>query len=608
MTTEELSAVLAEHKRRAARFDEKYDPVTGDPESPDRVRVTTPVPECPVAYIPRRMADDPLYASVCGDAVAWKKLRCRHDFEYWCATCCTVKHKTEARDVRLYLNRPQRRVAALLEQDRLAERPLRLIMLKARQWGGSTLVQAYMAWIQSCLRRNWHSLICSQVKDTSTGIRGMYTKLLDNYPRELWEGDAEPRFRPFERSANVREIDGRGCRVTVSSVENRDAVRGADYAMAHLTETAFWRATPSHTPEDVIRAVCGAIALMPLTLVAMESTANGTGNYFHSEWLRCRDGRGDKQAVFVPWHEIEIYRLRPESYEELARSLTPYERELWEIHGCDLDQINWYRHKSREYSDEQKMMAEFPTTDTEAFAATSGCVFSTRDVEALREGCSEGRRGMLCAGHFLEGPAGLLTVWNPPSPRGVYVAAVDIGGRTSRADWSVIAVLRTDTDRPEIVAQWRGHIDHDILADTAMEIGRWYNDALLAVESNSLENGAGLYVLNRLADSYINLYRRRGYDSVSGLPTDRVGFHTNRQTKEMIVTSLLAAVRRRSYVERDSRALDEMLTFEQTPQGAYSAMPGKHDDILMTRAIALYVAETEPPLPVLPPVKIRVRW
>lgn len=598
---------LNEHFRRSARFDVEYDPIKGDSYAPGRVRVTTPVPELPVAFVPEAMVDDPCYLTVQSDPVAWKKLRCRHDFEYWCVTCCTIKHKTEARDVRFKLNRPQRRVVAILEADRLAGRPLRLIMLKARQWGGSTLIQTYMAWIQSCHRRNWHSLICSQVKDTSAGIRGMYTKLLDNYPSELWDGDEEPRFKPYERSQNVREIAGRGCRVTVSSIENQDAVRGADFAMAHLSETAFWRASPQRSPEDVIRAVCGSIALVPLSLLVMESTANGTGNYFHSEWLRCRDGRGDKHAVFVPWYENEAYRLKPESYSELAASLSPYEQDLWNVHGCDLDQINWYRTKLREYSSHEKMMSEFPTTDVEAFAATSTCIFAVGQVEALRDGCSGGTQGSLSCGEFVPEPGAPLTVWQPPVPRGYYVVAVDIGGRTERADWSVIAVLRTDGDCPEVVAQWRGHVDHDILADLAMEIGWWYNDALLAVESNSLENGAGLYVLSRLSDSYINLYRRQSYDSVSGQLSDHIGFHTNRRTKEMIVTGLLAAVRRRSYIERDSRALDEMLTYEQTSDGSYEAPPGKHDDILMTRAIALHVAESLPPDPG-PLPRCRSRW
>lgn len=594
---------LDEDRRRRAARRVGYNPVTGDALDLERCRVSTPVPDMPVAWVPRDMLDDPAYAAVQADPVAWRRLRIRHDFEYWCATCVTVKHKTLGTDVRLHLNEPQRRVASIFEADRRAGRPIRVIMLKARQWGGSTLVQIYMAWLQLCHCHNWHSIICSQVKDTSSGIRGMYAKLLENYPEDMWDGDERPKFRPYERSANVREIAGRGCRVTVASIENQDAVRGADFAMAHLSETAFWRATPTHSPDDVIRAICGSIALQPLTLIAMESTANGVGNFFHTEWLRCREGRGDKHAVFVPWYEIEIYRLRPDDPAAVASSLSDYERRLWDEHGLALDQIYWYRCKAREYASHEKMMAEFPTTDTEAFASTSWGVFNRDSVERLRSGCHEGARGDLSAsGDWYDDPLGPMQVWQEPVEEGRYVAAVDVGGRTAKADWSVISVLRCDGAIPEVVAQWRGHIDHDLLARAAERVGRRYNTALLAVESNTLEtsgSGHGAFILARLADSYPNLYCRPRQDE-TGAEGTRPGFHTNRRTKEMVVTGLIAAVREGAYVERDTMACDELLTYQTAPDGSYAAKPGCHDDILMSRAIALHVASDHRPSPRIP--------
>ena len=81
-----------------------------------------------------------------------------------------------------------------------------MIMLKARQWGGSTLVQMYMAWIQMILAENWHSLICAHVKDTASTIRGIYSVMLESYPPELagTGDDGRPpvmKFAPFEGRA-----------------------------------------------------------------------------------------------------------------------------------------------------------------------------------------------------------------------------------------------------------------------------------------------------------------------------------------------------------------------------------------------------------------------
>lgn len=166
------------------------------------------------------------------------------------------------------LNGPQRRLLDVLERDRLADEPLRLILLKARQWGGSTFIQMYMAWIQICHRRNWNSVIIAHVKDTSATIRGMYTKLLANYPADLWTGDEPPKLMAFEGSQNIRRIAGRQCTVAIGSSQQPDSIRGSDFAMAHLSEAAYWPSTPTRSPNAVIASVCGSVPLLPYSFVA----------------------------------------------------------------------------------------------------------------------------------------------------------------------------------------------------------------------------------------------------------------------------------------------------------------------------------------------------
>ena len=57
----------------------------------------------------------------------------------------------------------------------------------------------------------------------------------------------------------------------------------------------------------------------------------------------------------------------------LAASLDDYETGLWNL-GLDLEQICWYRLKSREYPGAEELHAEYPTTDVEAFANTGNGV------------------------------------------------------------------------------------------------------------------------------------------------------------------------------------------------------------------------------------------
>lgn len=599
---QDIRSIVFENYRRLSAFaDDRYDPIAGVGAFGDRISVSTPVEGLPTALVPRTMVDDPRYA-VAGDSLSWRRLRCAHDFEYWCASVVRIKPKHGYRPCSFVLNRPQRRILAVLEGDRLAGRPIRIIVLKSRQWGCSTLIQNYMAWIQLFHRTNWHSLVCCHKKDCAFNIRNLYTSLIADYPRDLWTDDTPPAFRPFEGSPNVRVISGRECRIAVASSDNQDAIRGYDIAMAHLSEVAFWRAAPLHSPDDVIRSVCGSVALLPLSLIAMESTANGVGSYFHQEWERCKNGLGDKHALFIPWYQADDCSLElDEAPEVFAASLSDYELRLWQL-GCTLQQILWYRRKALECRIPEKMHSEYPTDDTEAFSTTDSSVFSPYDIESLQEGCRKPDR--VCEvvnGRFFDRPGGPLSIWRRPEPDAAYIAAVDVGGRSDKSDWSVIAVMRRPAegdpdDKPEIVAQWRGHCDHDRLADIALTVARLYNEALLVIESNSLESGpygadgAGAFILQKLADTYSNIYRRPPSDVYGG--NERIGFQTNRRTKTMLIAGLVEAVRDGSFTEHSSEACFELAVYQQRPNGSYGAAPGYHDDILMTRALALFALST----------------
>lgn len=610
-----LKEILAENERRKSLLPDSvsYDPLSGDQSDPTRRTVTVDWELSPVA-LPLTMLEDPEYPRM-NSALAYKRLRMRHDFEYWAIRCVHIRHKQSGLRVPFRLNAPQRRVLRMFEEDRRAGRPLRFIMLKARQWGGSTLVQMYFAWIQCVLRRNWNSLICAHVKETASGIRGMYDDMLAEYPATYWDEEEKPRFVPWQKSGNTREIAGRGCRVTLASSFGQNAVRGLDFSMAHLSEVAFWNDTDRMAPADFIRSICGGIPQEPLSMIVMESTANGVANYFHTVWRDSMENRSVYRRIFVPWHEIEMYRKPCDDPEKLIAEWTPYERELWEK-GLTLEMIQWYHDKRGEFPADQAMMAEYPSDPVEAFANTGSGVFSSRQIEDIRQECRPPLDSDRVMRHedgtaLLESPGadGEMKIWALPARdalryRNRYVIAVDVGGRSRHSDWSVIAVFdRCPPDgsqRPTLAAQWRGHCDHDLLALYAIRVAEAYHNALLIIESNTLEStsdGRSQYILEEINTRYRNLYVRTPRDKTGyAAPEQKVGFHTNRATKAAAIANLIACVRNRSYGERDAAACDEMATYEQQSNGSYSARKGYHDDVLMTRAIALYVISAMPPL------------
>ena len=157
--------------------------------------------------------------------------------------------------------------------------------------------------------------------------------------------------------------------------------------------------------------------------------------------------------------------------------------------------------------------------------------------------------------------------------------------------------------------QLEGHEHMDRLAWKAAQVARYYDDALLVVESNTLETHGpsafafeggdqSLFILNEIREVYDNLYARpQSADEIRQRAPVRYGFHTNVRTKPAIISTLIAMVRDGLYVERDERCLDELLTYERRPNGSYGAIDGCHDDLLMTRAIALHLSYHELPQP-----------
>ena len=596
--TVKIQEIVAENERRRALLDDSnYDPLRGTGCWGDRVETCGQL-------VPRAVLErHPDYSSL--PVEEQERARIQEDFEFWCARCVTIKDKLQGRNVALVPNRPQRRLVAVLERQRTAGRPIRVILLKARQWGGSTLVQMYMAWMQLVRHKGWNSLVCGHMHATSKNIKRMYNLLVHHYPRELLdEGEEQPRFTKLEGQPNVQQLASRDCLVLTGSSRSEDAVRGYDIAMAHLSEVAFWQESAMHSPDDLIRSVSGSVALKPETVVVLESTANGVGDYFHDEWQRALQGHSDKEAMFVPWHEIDIYSTAVDDAWTLWQELDEYERALWD-EGCTLEQINWYHLKRKEYRSHELMMEEYPSSASEAFVTSGHNPFAREHLDALEAGChvppvlvgdivADGCSGNAAKVNVrLESASnGLLKVWQLPERGGAeavrYCVVVDVGGRWEKSDYSVIAVWRLagESRRAAIVAQWRGHIDHDELGWKSMQLAVFYNQAPLVVESNTLTNeaaraGESDYILHNVYQCYGWVYKRDGRN---------LGFHTNVKTKREAITALIRAVRSGTYEERDIEAVNEMRNYQYV-NCRYEARAGKHDDILMTRAIGLLVME-----------------
>lgn len=584
------------------------------------------------------------------------RVRCLYDFPFWAATFVKIKKKGGGDDILFRLNKPQRHLITLLEDKRIHNKPIRLILLKARQWGGSTCIQIYMSWLQLIHKKGLNSIIVGHVSDSSAEVKDMFDRMLTNYPIDMLHEPGEefslnePKTESVAGKQNIQRIPQRNCKIKIGTAESPESARGGDYNLVHCTEVGMWKKTDGKTPQQIIRSACSGILLKPYTMIVYESTANGM-NFFQEEYDAAKRHESQFDSLFIPWYEIEQYALPIENKEYFAQRLynerenlySPGKRVetgkylwwLWE-QGASLEAINWYVQERSKYNDHGDMASEYPSDDVEAFVNSGFKVFDKYQVEALKSSCKAPRvvgdvyadedtgTGALSNLRFKEDHQGLLQIWDYPEPDidekilDRYLTVVDIGGRSRKADWSVILVidrmLMADGGRPVVVAQWYGHIDMDILAWKALQIAAYYNNSLLVIESNTLEThdrdrevdgDQSSYILNQIKEVYPNLYARAQseQDIIDREPV-KYGFHTNVSTKPMIISTLVKVIREKLYIERDIRCVEEYLDYEKKPNGSFGAVAGKHDDLLMTRAIGLHICFNEMDIPrIVQPVK-----
>lgn len=560
--------------------------------------------------------------------VEFCRQRFLYDFEFWAYSTALISPKGGGEDIHFLLNRAQRAYLCTLEKLRKNNEPINIILLKARQWGGSTLTQIYMLWIQIIHRKNWNSVICGDVESQSNIVSGMLSKVIEHYPTWATNG-ISLKTTPFEGSSKTRQIQYCQCLYSIGSAQKPDSLRSQNISMAHLTEVGLWKETKGKKPEDLVQSIFGSINDGPYTVKVLESTAKGVGNYFHRTWLKAVKGENDLTPVFIPWFLIDMYStyIGYQNYMDFIESMDEYEYYLFEL-GATLEAIAWYRKKKKGMVEEWRMCSEYPSDPKEAFQSTGRPFFPRQYVEQCRKSCMDPAFYGEFVGDATKGEKAFenirfvevekpkqrenaLHVWMlPDKSKGLYryryIVSVDIGGTGDQADYSSIKVFdrlpMIEGGIPEVVAEWHGHIEHDLLIWKAAQIAKAYDTALLVIESNTLETegteGDNFeYVLDEIVDFYPDLYSRTSPEQIKQGAPVKYGFHTNPSTKPMVTGFLKAAMRDCLYIERSLETTFEYDQFEIKEDGKKTgAVEGCHDDRVMSTAIGVYVCyKTEKP-------------
>ena len=494
--------------------------------------------------------------------------------------------------VSLKINRSQEIILEKIMECREKRRPARFIILKARQMGVSTLIEAVI-FALACLNANRFGLVIAQSLEAAETIFGMTQRFYMNLDHNLRHAPARMNTRRLEFAAPHYST------IRVDTAGNESLGRGSTFHYVHASEVAFW-----DKPETASLAISQAVPSVWDSLVVWESTANGMNNLFHSTWMAAERGENDLEPIFLPWKQFPEYSLPVKPDETL--DLTPDESEYSSEAKLDAGQMKWALHTRRNLCQNswERFHQEYPALARLAFTSTGAPWFSQRVISESLEtshkpvfiGRIEYSGLAVSPVRLVEDQNGFLRIYYAPVSGASYSLGMDVSEGVG-ADYSVIAVLRDDTG--ELVAILRSNrIKPEVAATSAWLLGTHYNNGFLGIE----RNGPGLAVLSvcerGLADqpwmkTYPNLYYHSYTDRREPAETSRMGFLTTRESKIEILSKLSEAFGNASLKISDRQALHEMQGFMWDPERRnfrqnYRA-PGSrlaHDDTIMAIAIA----------------------
>jgi len=466
-----------------------------------------------------------------------------------------------------------------------AGKPVRIISLKARQLGISTLAEAIL-FSRSFVYEHSHSLVVAHEMDSSDALFGMTQLFWDTFP-------FKPMFRAKHASRKELVWDDLGSSIRIATARNIRAGRGRTINALHASEVAFWE-----RPEELMLGMRQTVPNRPGSLIILESTANGVGNWFYDTWNAAVEGDVEFEPLFFPWWKHYEYTASWTGLTEPLYELDEDERGYKAL-GADDDHLKWRRWAIRNLADGDvlQFMQEYPATPEEAFIASGMNVFPHEHLTACYQPMDPVRGFLLREGEnvrFVPDRFGPLRVFRMPSKDtdwGNYF----IGGdptHTTRGDNAAAQVINRRTY--EQVAIWHGKIDPMGFGEELAKLGTFYNMAEIATEIE----GPGYATIGALQQmDYPHLWRHRWADKAPGKIGETVGWSTTQKRKEWAIGHMLKLIVDHDLIIHDRRTFDESRNYVTLDIG-YGPADEEHgfDDCVMAFAIAAICSRTEGPL------------
>lgn len=485
--------------------------------------------------------------------------------------------------INLQFNEPQQRLYDIIKEQKLKNKPVRIVILKARQLGFSTIAESIL-FKETTTKFNVNTGIITHQDEATKNLFNMSKLMYECLPQEM---------KPAKKASNAQELifdndkgTGLKSKIRCMTAGSQGVGRSYTYDNLHVSELAFWPGNKKTTMTGLLQAVPN----LPSTIIIIESTANGF-EYFKEIWDGAVAGENDFIPLFVGWNELKDYQMPYTGFE-----LTSEEIQLQRDYNLSLEQLTWRRWCIRNNcsNDIEQFKQEYPITPEEAFISTGACYFNKeiimgrinkiKNIKPLRKGYfSYSINGNKISDiEFIDDDKGYIDIYEEPKEGHPYVLGGDTAGDGS--DYFTGLVIDNSNSK-QIVKLRHNKIDEDEYSRQIYCLGTYYNNALVG-----LENNYSTYPTKKLKEyDYPKMYIREVEDNITEVIQDKYGFLTTKATRPIILAMLKEIFRDNISYINDLDVLYEGLVFIKNEKGRPEAEQGKHDDLIMGLAITYYI-------------------
>ena len=405
------------------------------------------------------------------------------------------------------------------------------IVVKSRQLGLSTLTAAYAVWLALFRKDKTILVIATKLAVAQNFIKKVKIALA-SVPKWMWITEVTAR--------NTQAVEFSNGSMIKAVPTSDDAGRSEALSLLIVDEAAFIR-----NFDELWKGLYPTLSTGGRAIIV--STPNGTGGQYYELYHKAAAKENEFNAIKLPWD------VHPERDDE------------------------WFDKEAKNLNKQQ--IAQELLCD---FQASGDTFLSTEDLEKLR----------MRIRNPIEkwGPENGVWVWKYANPDHHYIVSADVA-RGDGADYSAFHVI--DTNESEVVAEFKGKIPPDQLAEVMIEASRRYSDAMLCPESNTY----GYAVLMKLKElGARNIYFKKEKDKFSALygngSIGKAGFSTQSGTRAQILTKLEEVIRNDKISLYSSRLIDELKTFVWT-NGKAQAQRGTNDDLVISLAIGSWLYDSD---------------